>query len=69
MFSVCSILRFEVNEYGFDVWEGFFVNLFLFDVVCDDSNIVIGNIVREIVLMCFYIFVINVVSRRVIIYW
>lgn len=53
---------YEANEYGPDAWEDSSANPSLLDVVCDDSNIVAGNTVREIVLMCFHILPTNVVS-------
>lgn len=67
--SARSTSRFEANEYGPDAWEGSSANPSLLDVVCDDSNIVTGNTVREIALMCFHILATNVVSRRVTIHW
>ena len=62
--STHSSSGFEANEYGPDAWEDSSANPSLLDVVCDDSNLVAGNTVREIVLMCFHILSTNVVSRR-----
>ena len=58
--SAHSSSGFQANEYGSDAWEDSSANPSLLDVVCGDSNIVAGNTVREIVLICFHILSTNV---------